>query len=414
MNFVNPWAWLGAALVMVPVLVHMLARSRAPRQSFPTLRFFEEARIVAVRRSRITDIPLLLLRSLLVLLAVMALAQPYLRTEERQARLAQSVVRVTLVDTSASMHRLTADGETALAAARRMAAAEADARTTVVETAAPGAVLGAAGELLSRRSGVREVLVLSDFQAGALHDTDVAVLPAGTGLRLDRVAVVAGREAQAAASPAVALLAGAQDRARGEAVLAAAVNGLPASGDERRVVLLMAGYEGAVELLRRARAPGEAWAALAIAAMRQDEVLAEAARVAREGAAAGAVAEGGLLVPVVRSPDGAVLVHAATLDDEGGSTLLLVAERAAGDLVAAAAVAAASRSLAEAVPARERNTATIAEDALRGWERDAVAATAGAVDTGSDGRWLWLAVLVLLGVEALMRRRMVAREPAHA
>jgi hypothetical protein len=418
-SFLNPWAWLGAALVAVPVLVHMLARSRAPRQSFATLRFFREARIVAVRRSRITDLPLLLLRCAIVLAAVAALAQPVVHSRERQARLAQSVARIIVVDSSASMQRLTADGETALAAARRAAAGHADARATVVESAAPGTLLAAAGDLLSRRSGVREVLVLSDFQAGTLHDMDVSALPPGTGLRLQRVAVATseGGEAAGSVAPEVVLLAAAADSARGRAIVAAALQGLRSAVGGRRLVLMLPGYDGAAEVLEQARAPGVPWMARTVTAMRRDDVLAAAARQAAGPAGAGAAVvavEEERLVHVVRTAAGEPLLRAAAWEEGEGAALLLVAGRGTGDLVTAAAVAAAARSLAETVPVRELNTAVIPDDVLRGWERDAIASTAGTGGTDSDGRWLWLLVLVLLGAEALLRRRMMAREPAHA
>jgi hypothetical protein len=429
-SFLNPWAWLGAALVAVPVLVHMLARSRAPRQDFPTLRFFREARIVAVRRSRITDLPLLLLRCAVVLAAVAALAQPYLRMGERQARLAQSVARIVVVDSSASMQRLTAEGETALSAARSAAAELADARATLVESAAPGAVLQAAGDLLSRRSGVREVVVVSDFQAGTLHDADIATLPPGTGLRLHRVSAVATesasnprgrRDAGGPASPGVTLLTAPADAARGAAIVTAALNGMQSPG-ERRIVLMLPGYGGAAGVLRDAQAPGAPWMARAVTGMRRDDVLAAAARqataaaAARQTAAGVAVAAVGddRLIPVARAADGTPLIRAGAWDDAGGTALLLVAELGAGELVAAAAVAAAARALAETVPVRERNTAVIPDEVLRGWERDAVASTSVAGGTDADGRWLWLLVLLLLGAEALLRRRLTRREPAHA
>jgi hypothetical protein len=49
---------------------------------------------------------------------------------------------------------------------------------------------------------------------------------------------------------------------------------------------------------------------------------------------------------------------------------------------------------------------TVPDDALRSWQRepDAGATSQVSTDGASDGRWLWIVALVLLGVETWLRR----------
>src|SRR5215831_414296 len=99
----NPWAWLGLAAIAVPILVHLLARRQAVRVLFPTLRFLPVSPITAVRRHRLTDLPLLAVRIGVLAAAVAALAQPYVATASRTDRAGAQLARAIVIDTSASM-----------------------------------------------------------------------------------------------------------------------------------------------------------------------------------------------------------------------------------------------------------------------------------------------------------------------
>jgi hypothetical protein len=420
MTWGNPWAGLGALLVAVPVLVHLLARSRARQQPFPTLRFLAESRLQSVRRARLTDIPLLLVRCLIVLLATAALARPWFAAAGRHPPAAASA-RVLVVDSSASMQRLTPSGEAAVEVARRSAAEEAAPLDVVVETAYPSTLLPVAATLLRARPG--EIVVFSDFQPGTLTAAEVARLPAATGVRLRRVTVesaaAASGEAVAAdddgvvrftwdPSPSAAAGAGrvvVAGTAAESGWVTEVVASLPSLPPGRNAVLLFPDYAGRDSLLAEARPALDGWMLAAAAAMAADLGLAEAAaRVDAPGGGEAAGqggrgrAEGG--VPVARGVAGEPLVQVAARD----SALVIMVGDGAGELVAAAALAAGVRAMTGPVAPRELAAGHVPDSVLASWEREAapLAAVAGA---GSDGRWLWLVVLLLLGVEALMRRR---------
>lgn len=108
MSFLAPWAlWLGAAAAATTVLLHLVARQRPASYLLPTARFIPERQALVSRAaSRPRDLPLLLLRALLLLCAGAAFAQPVFTPASR------GLARIVLLDESA----LVADP---VAAARR-------------------------------------------------------------------------------------------------------------------------------------------------------------------------------------------------------------------------------------------------------------------------------------------------------
>jgi len=81
----QPWAWLGALTIALPIVIHLLGRRRPRPIQFPTLRFIGVSKVAPARRHRLNDIPLLIARIAILLAATAALAQPWLRTIERRA-----------------------------------------------------------------------------------------------------------------------------------------------------------------------------------------------------------------------------------------------------------------------------------------------------------------------------------------
>lgn len=198
MTFAAPWALWGLLLLAGPVLVHLLSRRTATRRPFPSLRFFEAARLQPVSRRTLDDRVLLALRLVIVALAVFAWARPQWDQPPRAGeRAGADEAMVLLVDTSASMQRATNSGGTALAEARRLAdsAAVGVARVLRVETAHPAAALQAAAAWLHQAGG-GPLLLFTDAQRGTLVRADVTALPGS--VRLDvRPIPVQGRVARA-------------------------------------------------------------------------------------------------------------------------------------------------------------------------------------------------------------------------
>jgi hypothetical protein len=103
----------GAALVSVPILIHLLNRRRFVVQPFAAMRFLIEAFAERRKRLRMESLLLLVLRCLVVLLAVLAMSQPFVPEDSPLALVAGGRRElVAIVDRSGSMGRLAGPGTT--------------------------------------------------------------------------------------------------------------------------------------------------------------------------------------------------------------------------------------------------------------------------------------------------------------
>jgi hypothetical protein len=102
MAFLNPLFLLGLAAVAAPIIVHLVRRTRAPRVEFPSLMFVRKVPQRTIRRRRLTNLALLLLRCLAFLLLVLAFIRPYFGSGEANEDSKQRAT-VILLDTSFSL-----------------------------------------------------------------------------------------------------------------------------------------------------------------------------------------------------------------------------------------------------------------------------------------------------------------------
>ncbi|MEX0907165.1 MAG: BatA domain-containing protein [Gemmatimonadota bacterium] len=449
----NYWAWLGLSTLAVPLLLHLLSRRRARVQPFPTLRFLPASRLTISRRARPTDVLLLALRMGILTAAVAALAQPYFTGIDSPA-MQSSVTRVVVVDTSASMQRQTStSGERALDSARRAAAAAGASSPAaagspgtvgmIIETADPATAVAGAVAWLVSRPGAGELVVISDFQRGSLDPLDLAAVPRHIGLELQRMPAAgvatadlpvqydgralvtrvvvqpastevewflrAGADTlvpSSARSNGLILLHAGGERAAADAALAAAAAiGSPATAVSRPVTIVLAGHEQLSPMMSSAMPLNAAWMGDIVAALHRDRLLTDLAAQVPTGTIPGA--EAAPFATVVRTRSDAPLVSAARLAGEDGDRLLLLVRADASSVAAAAVAAAVARASSDVRVLRELEIATLPDTVLARWQRSAMPAPASRAaipPDASHGRWLWLVVLVLLGVEALARR----------
>ena len=102
MNFLNPFLLFGLAAAALPILIHLFTRRRPREMSFPSLEFLTEVHHSEIRRLKLKQWLLLLLRTLAVMMVVLAMARPALRGSLGPHRNASTTV-VALVDVSGSM-----------------------------------------------------------------------------------------------------------------------------------------------------------------------------------------------------------------------------------------------------------------------------------------------------------------------
>jgi hypothetical protein len=171
-TFLNPLVWWSALLVAVPVAIHLLTRATRRPLRFPTVRFLEATRLSAVSRSAIEDWPLLVIRVLMILAAVAALAGPVVVTPAREAAWRARVARAVVLED-------------------RTAAPDDEVRTAAVATVlARGRLRDAVADgvrwLEQQSPAAKEIVVLSAFRRGSADAVDFAQVPATVGIRLVR------------------------------------------------------------------------------------------------------------------------------------------------------------------------------------------------------------------------------------
>ncbi len=79
MSFLNPLILFGLFAAALPILIHLFTRSRSKTIPFSTLDFLKELQNQQIRRIKLRQILLLILRTLIVILIILAFARPTLR-----------------------------------------------------------------------------------------------------------------------------------------------------------------------------------------------------------------------------------------------------------------------------------------------------------------------------------------------
>jgi len=419
MIWLHPLAWWTAAAIAVPILVHLLARRRAERIPFPTLRFIQPTRLPAMRRRAIEDLALLAIRSAIVIFAVAAFAGPLLVTSVRQAGWQARLVRAVVVAQPPGSP--TADASQPVLAAREFETRE-----------LPEGIRRAVAWLETAPPARRELVVAAPLTIGSLSGTDVAAVPRDVGIRFVRVGnLPAVRRVEA--SPLVfatselrrmVTLDGAATRVHEErgsaaagwpieivvppplqrtadAALAAVLSlgvRVPPPDRGARLVFLDGPDIGAAG---SATAIHVAWIGDAVARIARDAALQEEAARVPNGLADGPVARPPWYV-IARAADGRPLVAAAASSDK----LLVVSTARAGDLLVPTLLRAVAVGLAPAEDLSAAEILPIADSQLRAWSRSPGPPLAPRPENveRDDRRWLWGAVLLLLGVETVLRR----------
>ena len=214
MSFLTPLFLLGLAGLAVPVIIHLIQRERKNVVQFPSLMFLQRIPYQSVRRRRVRNWPLLLLRLAALALIVAAFARPFLRRQALAVSAAGGAREVVvMVDRSYSMAygdrwtRATAAARKAIAAvgpsdraslvffasgaevALRSASDHGRLEAAVLTTR-PGAAatrygpaLKLAGSIISESSlPRREVIMISDFQRSGWQGAEGVRLPDGVVL----------------------------------------------------------------------------------------------------------------------------------------------------------------------------------------------------------------------------------------
>jgi hypothetical protein len=207
--FLHPLMLLGLAAAAIPALLHLFQRRTPPEADFPPLRYLTEAERRSARRLRLRHLLLLVLRTALIVLLVLAAARPLVPTHAPAGGGAHPATALALVLDNSLSSGAVVGGQVTLdrlkAAARGVldragpadrlwlvladgvvrAGSREELRAAVDSAPVEPrhlALVAAAREALrvvdAEPVSVREVLVISDLQRSALGSGRVAV-PAG-------------------------------------------------------------------------------------------------------------------------------------------------------------------------------------------------------------------------------------------
>jgi hypothetical protein len=382
------------------------------------LRFIEPSQLLPTRRTRIQDPLLLAIRCAIVALAVLALARPLLLARGRKMEIERGVARAIVLDTSASMRRLTPSGNSALDSARRVARTLAGDATAsiVIETAQPARQLEGAVAWLRQHYQRAELTVISDFQRGQIDSSDVQAVPGDVSVTLRRVPVVSpsvmetpwasgGRRVTVRATPRAQSM-DAEWTVSSESVADSSVALVDPESDRAAInaTRIAAGFE-AVPLPRdsgrsvRIEARGLGDSVLG------DSVLGDSATRRLGDSARYAPWMVGLLARLHARGD--PIPRSAVAGSGERRQLVLFMDSAAGSAAAARIVAEANRAISVAPRVAELEPETLSEREIEGLQqlpRAGGRARSADPNGQSDARWLWLAALVLLLIEIPLRR----------
>jgi len=102
-SFLNPLFLFGLLAAAVPIVIHLFTRRRPRERPFPSLEFLAEVNQSEIRRLRLKQWLLLLLRTLAVAAIALAMARPALRGAGARSGAGAATTLVALVDMSGSM-----------------------------------------------------------------------------------------------------------------------------------------------------------------------------------------------------------------------------------------------------------------------------------------------------------------------
>src|SRR5688572_13668040 len=102
MGFLTPWFLAGAAAVGLPIWLHLLRKHKTTPLPFSSLMFFEKRTQSSIKHRRLRYLLLFALRTLLIVLLVLAFAHPYVTQKVLPLQKA-SEVTVLAIDNSLSM-----------------------------------------------------------------------------------------------------------------------------------------------------------------------------------------------------------------------------------------------------------------------------------------------------------------------
>jgi hypothetical protein len=378
-----PVAWVGLITLALPIAIHLLTKQETPLLRFPTLRFIRPTRLAALRRRRLQDLVLLAVRLAVLVAATAALATPVFVAAARQEQWRSRLARAVVIAPSASDR---GDDRTVVRSEQSGSFVSAVFRPSA--RAADG-IRDAAMWLDRQPPASREIVIVGTLREGSLSAADIALAPRAAGIRFVPLDVPAApREVDFRLLRSSATL-----RARTTLLEQSTRIAIASDPDATRPIAVLASPDDqafASAALDAALARG---VRLPLTAVRSVRVVFAGASIAPELQGAPPTTlwmrEALAQLPEV---DGA----------QAGDTLIVRTPIRANNVEAVRLLARLVQAVyADEVSGLEPNV--MSPGRLARWSRPVGFDPATPADEG-DRRWFWGLALVLLSLEALLRR----------
>ncbi len=366
------WLYPTAAFALValaaPVLVHILARQRASRVPFPTLRFIHPHRLASIRRRALDEAMLLVVRAAVLTAAAAAIAGPLLMTEARRRAWNAQTIRAEATDPDVAQGLVRA--------------------VTWLARQAPGR---------------REIVVRGALTIGSITDADIQAIPKEIGIRFERtVTLPSSRSIRATPVVVAGKLIDREIALNGDRTSVRDVAADDAATASIEVVAFSE-HKAAADRLRATFASERAPAALSNQSARV--AFASSSAAPSQISIAWMADASARIARDVERIDASSEVVDLVFGSEG-NRLVVITPMTPIDSRALELLRAVARSLAPRPDRAADEIVPIADARLRAWSREpgpAPAPTREMIDH-DDRRWPWALVLALIALEWWMRR----------
>ena len=110
MTFLNPLILFGLLAAAVPLIIHLLNLKKLKKIQFSSLAFLKEIQQTKIRRLKLKQLLLLIIRTLIVIFLVLAFARPTIKSISLPGSSAAKTTSVFILDNSFSMTKLSENG----------------------------------------------------------------------------------------------------------------------------------------------------------------------------------------------------------------------------------------------------------------------------------------------------------------
>ncbi|MCF7886018.1 MAG: BatA domain-containing protein, partial [Candidatus Marinimicrobia bacterium] len=98
MSFINPFFLYFLPLASIPIILHFLNKSRFQKVEFSSLQFLSELKNDVIKKLKLKQLLLLLIRTMIIIFIILAFARPLVDTKQSVLKIKRGQTLYLLVD----------------------------------------------------------------------------------------------------------------------------------------------------------------------------------------------------------------------------------------------------------------------------------------------------------------------------